>query len=1656
MKIKKFFSLVMLAFLSIALFSCDEEEVTTPTLSLPVSEVELLVGENYEIVPTIKDLEGTDLYTIEVSDPSVISLSANTITALKAGTAMVTVTLKDYQDISKSIEVVVKEVPSITINEGERTVMVSGTITLSATLNNASGTITWESKDTTIATITSSGVVTGVKEGKVTMVAKYEKYEAECEITVTAIPRITISGEQSVYVGSRITLTASLENLEGKIEWTTSDKEIARVINGNVDGLKEGKVTITATCGEYMDQYEIEVKPIPTVKITGESEVITGKTITLTATLNGVAGEIIWTVDNEEIATIDDQGVLTGVSTGTVKVTATCDKYTASINIEVKPQTFTVTFKDSEGADIIEVEVLEGEGATAPAAPEKEGYRFVSWDVEFANVTEDLVVTAVYAQTYSIVYHLNDGEFFDSNLAPKEFIKDEKVTLVNPIKTGYKFVGWTLEEGTTTYVTEITGGEVEVNLYAVWRERNTTNIFTVGPDELYNTIAMALEDARDGASITLLPGTYNENVTISLNNVTIKGPNAEINPINGTRVEEAIITGKIIVAANNLTISGIKFTAENCVKLNGGNNTFVFENNVVEAASTTVGTSASGVGQIQASGDVANLIVKNNKFTLKAGVAYYSCIYTTGKVTNAEITDNYFTNTYAASANVFAVWLPRIAGDIEVNNNDFYRFAGNYWTVWLGQTNVAENTIIDILDNTIDSVASDTCACGIAVDNLTSSTIYLNIIGNTFSFCKDTVIGLRGTGSTDTTSTPNVTIKYNKVLNTSARMRFCMADTNFYFGNNYTFAEYTDQGTPNIIASTVATDDYESTDLLDAAYATYKEQYASPYGLVTYVTNGGVVVASKRYLIGVEFTLPVATYEGYKFVGWTKEEAGTDYLTKIESTERGDLTLYAHWEKIISFDVTYNYNGGVSEELYIASGSTDLSLVIDNYNNNEGTFWGGGYASYIYITDSGSDPKATFSDRIYIGINDVSGMYEIVSILTSGASSWPANAQYVISISSSYSGYRDAHAIVQELSVGQVVAFSKAITAITDASPATVYFYSEAPAQSTITIKVTSNDSLVAPSKLGYAFLGWYDNENNLYETVEDLNSNINLYAKWQELNPVTDIEVTSICTEMETDETFQIVAKVLPTDAFFQSLFYSSSNKDVVAVDENGLLKAVNAGTATITITDYVGKIVKTFEIVVNPISSIDLEASNFEDNVLSVGDKINITPTAVGKDSANVTYTYLSSDVTVAVVSATGEVTATSVGCVEIIITDSRGKTLRVGITVKEKSNEETIDKIIDLIAQNNFAVVETGNACLYNDGHDRYYDSMYGSVNKYLFASLVKDTTYVEQATNNSGGHQDRDPADSIQFVTVHDTATLTGTAAAIANNMSSGETSIHYVVGNNKVYTVVPEKYIAYHAGDGTGVEFAWYDTGVAAATSEKPKIEITEVSGSYYFVVNGTTTSLRVPISNGSKTIANPSNSNLANLGPVWKIENGKYYIGKTWACFSQVAAGVISSYGGNNNSIGIEMCVNMSGDLYDTWQRTASLVADILIRNNLDLTRVQQHNTWTGKNCPQSIIAGNYWDSFMEMVALNYDLQKNYSEAEITMVSNNPSIVDNTGRVIKAPAVTTSVSYTVTVKVGSDSKTITLYSVIPGTTTWTQWDGTYKTSNIWNNGSFAR
>ena len=65
---------------------------------------------------------------------------------------------------------------------------------------------------------------------------------------------------------------------------------------------------------------------------------------------------------------------------------------------------YTVTFKDYDGTVLKTDKVEKGKAATAPADPKREHFAFAGWDKSFKKITSDLVVTATYTTTKTVIY----------------------------------------------------------------------------------------------------------------------------------------------------------------------------------------------------------------------------------------------------------------------------------------------------------------------------------------------------------------------------------------------------------------------------------------------------------------------------------------------------------------------------------------------------------------------------------------------------------------------------------------------------------------------------------------------------------------------------------------------------------------------------------------------------------------------------------------------------------------------------------------------------------------------------------------------------------------------------------------------------------------------------------------------------------------------------------------------------------------------------------------------------------------------------------------------------------------------------------------------------------------------------------------------------
>ncbi len=153
-------------------------------------------------------------------------------------------------------------------------------------------------------------------------------YDGPYEIRITAIGSTTIRAGSTVQLRSSVTGTTNKD-----VTYSSSDESIATVSDrGVVTGLKAGEVTITVSlvieplCRATID-ITVEQAVTPTSITIDSVDAVqwAGQTLQLNATVTPDEAYAIvnWTSDNEDVATVDENGLVTFIEEGEVGITAT-------------------------------------------------------------------------------------------------------------------------------------------------------------------------------------------------------------------------------------------------------------------------------------------------------------------------------------------------------------------------------------------------------------------------------------------------------------------------------------------------------------------------------------------------------------------------------------------------------------------------------------------------------------------------------------------------------------------------------------------------------------------------------------------------------------------------------------------------------------------------------------------------------------------------------------------------------------------------------------------------------------------------------------------------------------------------------------------------------------------------------------------------------------------------------------------------------------------------------------------------------------------------------------------------------------------------------------------------------------------------------------
>jgi len=278
--------------------------------------------------------------------------------------------------------------------------------------------LVWTSDDETVVQVDDQGAVTGVKAGKtVVRVTTNDpnltrQFTAQCTVTVSQpVTSITTDlTEITLAKGAQQKITATIlpeDASNRQLKWTSADNQVARAnANGSVSGVNVGETEVTCEASDgsgviatikvrvYQPVMSMQVKPTTLNAYVGKQSEAIAVTIKPD---NAENQKVIWSSSDESIATVDENGVVTGASAGTAKITATSTDPVAG---QAKPKAATCTVKVTQAVEKIELTVDESKTSgkklalVAMVYPENATNQKLKWtcsDQKIATVSNGMV-----------------------------------------------------------------------------------------------------------------------------------------------------------------------------------------------------------------------------------------------------------------------------------------------------------------------------------------------------------------------------------------------------------------------------------------------------------------------------------------------------------------------------------------------------------------------------------------------------------------------------------------------------------------------------------------------------------------------------------------------------------------------------------------------------------------------------------------------------------------------------------------------------------------------------------------------------------------------------------------------------------------------------------------------------------------------------------------------------------------------------------------------------------------------------------------------------------------------------------------------------------------------------------------------------------------
>ena len=342
------------------------------TVEIAPQSPSITIGSTIQLITSLKDEGGKSVNSgigdvqWESSNASVATVSSSgLVTGISVGSATLTVRFIDnvgWKDALGTVMLRVSDqkVSSVAINPQTINLGIGQSSQILAVSKDANGdtitglSIAWASSNVAVATVSSTGLVTGVSKGESTIIASVGGVSASGSVLVTDVSASSIEitpNKGTLSIGQSSQLSARLKDAQGNIvagrdvSWSSSDTAIVTVSNaGMLTAISDGESTITASVEGVSGFATVTVSgaPVASVSLSAQSASISvGQTQQLTASVSDAGGNILndrimsWTTSNEASATVSNAGLVTGIALGSSTITGTSEGKSATVVVEV-------------------------------------------------------------------------------------------------------------------------------------------------------------------------------------------------------------------------------------------------------------------------------------------------------------------------------------------------------------------------------------------------------------------------------------------------------------------------------------------------------------------------------------------------------------------------------------------------------------------------------------------------------------------------------------------------------------------------------------------------------------------------------------------------------------------------------------------------------------------------------------------------------------------------------------------------------------------------------------------------------------------------------------------------------------------------------------------------------------------------------------------------------------------------------------------------------------------------------------------------------------------------------------------------------------------------------------------------------------------------